>query len=222
MATINCMVYDIFSETPSDYIQTKLLFDTSRVFVLGLLIYMTESFFNDLIFLIHNSISKNQIDAIYFMIPILLSFRMKILIKKGLKCDKILKYLIRYQYSVLFLWPVEIFIFLTLFWIYYQSFFGIIIQVISISIGLLFEIFFLLLIRKMIRLESTGEFYCLENIGKKLPQAQVVNEILNTFHICETSFANEVIAWPIKAIQIEKSKALPQNLECEVKDFSNK
>ena len=155
------------------------------------------------------------------MIPLYLSFRMKILLSKGLKCDLVLKHIIRYQYSVLFIWPVEIFIFRTIYWLYFKSISIMIIEVICISIGLLFELSFLILIRRMIRLESTGEFYCLENIGKKLPQAQTTVDNLHTFPICETSFAQEVIAWPIKTVLVEKSQALPENTKFEIKDFSN-
>lgn len=73
----------------------------------------------------------------------------------------------------------------------------------------------------MIRLECTGEFYCLENLGIKLPEAQIANNNLTSNHICETSFAQEVIAWPIKNFQFEKSFALPENTDYEVKDYSN-
>ena len=96
-----------------------------------------------------------------------------------------------------------------------------IIDAIFMSIGLMLEFIFLLFIRKMIRLERTGDFYCLENIGKKLPSTRSAADNLNTFPVCETSLTQEVIAWPIKAVQIEKSGALPQNTQFEVIDFSN-
>ena len=74
----------------------------------------------------------------------------------------------------------------------------------------------------MIRLEYTGEFYCLENIGVKLPEAQIANTNINLNHICETSFAQEVTAWSIKILQVQKSRVPSQNTEYEVKDFRNK
>ena len=156
------------------------------------------------------------------MIPIYLSFKLKILIKKGLKCDLILKHLVNYQYSVLFVWPVEMLVFLVLLWIYYKSLPAIIIEVVGISIALLFELNFLFLIRKMINLEITGDFYCLENIGKKVPDTEIVNANIDTLFICDTSLAQVVIALPIKTVRKGKSHPLPQNIEFDIKDFSNK
>ena len=215
-------MYYVISESPSDYIQTKILFDSSRIFIIVILIYLSQEFHPNLILLIYYTTSKNQADLVYFMIPIVLSLIMKSYLRKGIKCNLILKYLARYQCSIFLFWPVEASIFFSVYWFYTKSLDLIIIESPCILFALLFEVYYLILIRKMIKLEETGEFYSLENLGKQLPQAQVVINHMSTTQIMETSYAKEVIALPIEKVQLEKSNVLPRNTEFEINDFSHK
>ena len=215
-------MYYAISVSPSDYIQTKMLFDLARIFAIAILVYISQDILPNLILLIYYAISKNQIDLVYFMIPIVLSLIMKNFLKKDIKCKLILKYLIRYQCSVFIFWPAESSVFFAVYWFNTKSLDLIIIESPCILFALIFEVYFFIIIRKMIKLEESGEFYSLENIGKKLPQAQVVDINLSTSQIMETSYAKEVIAWPIQKVQLEKSNALPRNTVFEINDFSDK
>ena len=214
MATIGYFMYYTISETPSDFIQTKILFDSARMFGLGLFMYISDKFFPSLILLVYHIISKSHADCFYFIVPIVLSLLMKNNLRRGLKCNLILKHMLMYQYSILSFWPAETFLFFVVYWLETNSFIQILIESSGILIALGFELYHLILIRKMMRLEISGVFYSLENLGKKLPSTQIAGSNLNTTHVLETSVAKEVTAWPIKAIK--ENQVLPKNIEFEI------
>ena len=81
------------------------------------------------------------------------------------------KHMLIYQYSIF------------IYWLETNSFIQILIESLGILIALGFELYYLILIRKIIRLEISGAFYSLENVGKKLPSTQIAGSNLNPTHI---------------------------------------
>ena len=218
MTTISYFMYYTISQSPSEFIQAKIMFDTARIFFSGLLIYISEQLFSNLILLAYHSISKNHVGLLYFIIPLILSLLMKYNLMHGLKCKLILKYLLLYQYSIFLFWPAETSLFFVAYWVETKTFLLIFIESLGILVALVLELYHFILIRRMIRLEVTGVFYSLENIGKKLPLTHIAENNLNITHILETTLAKEVIAWPIKIIQ--EVHVLPKNIEFQISDFT--
>ena len=183
MTTIGYFMYYLISETPSDFIRTKIFFDSSRLFALALLMYISDEFFPNLILRVYHIISKSHTDCFYFILPLILCFIMKNNLRRSLKCNLILKHMLIYQCSIFLFWPTETFLFFVAYWLKTETFIQILIESLGILIALGFEIYYLILIRKMIRLEINRAFYSLENVGKKLPSTQIAGSNLNPTHI---------------------------------------